>query len=127
MKQKSEWKNANFTDLSFLLQLESRLPRPEILSGYQSLLDGHIIHAVFLQINPEPNHHLSRISDEEGIFLPNARSRNFDAIVKNLKGLYDEEFGQTVLRLPDCYVLGHNPGMLKAKHKRICISLTLFF
>jgi hypothetical protein len=86
------------------------LPRPEQLSGYQSLLDGHLINSVWLQIDPEPVHHLAKIIDEEGTFLANARSRNIDAIVKNIKSLYEEELCQTVLVLPDCYVLGQNPG-----------------
>lgn len=95
----------------FFLQLESCMPRPEQLSSYQSLLDGHIIHSVWLQIDPEPNHHLSKILEEEGISLANARSKNFDAICRNLKSLYEEELCQTVLILPDCFVLGHNPGL----------------
>jgi hypothetical protein len=94
------------------LQLESCLPRPEQLSVYQSLLDGHLINSVWLQIDPEPNNHLSKIIDEEGLSLANARSKNFDAIVKNLKSLYEEELCQTVLILPDCFMLGHNPGLL---------------
>lgn len=95
----------------FFSQLESCLPHPEQLSGYQSLLDGHLIHSVFLQINPEPNLHLSRVIDEEAIHLANARSKNFDAIVRNIKSLYYDELDQTVLKLPDCYVLGQSPGM----------------
>lgn len=93
------------------LQLESCLPRPEQLSGYQSLLDGHLIHSVWLQIDPEPNHHLSKIIDEDGT-LGNSRTRNIDAIIKNIRSLYEDELCQTVLILPDCYVLGQNPGWL---------------
>jgi hypothetical protein len=80
------------------------------LTGYQTLLDGHLINSVWLQIDPEPVNHLSKIIDEEGIFLANARSRNIEAIVKNIKYLYEEELCQTLLVLPDCYVIGHNPG-----------------
>jgi hypothetical protein len=86
------------------------MPRPEQLSGYQSLLDGHLVNSVWLQIDPEPNNHLSKIIDEEGLSLANARSKNFDAIIKNLKSLYEEELCQTVLILPDCFILGQNPG-----------------
>lgn len=93
-------------------QLESCLPRPEQLSGYHSLLDGHLVHSVWLQIDPEPNHHLTKIIDEEGASLANARCRNIDSIVKNIKSLYEEELGQTILLLPDCYVLGQNPGKI---------------
>jgi hypothetical protein len=90
-------------------QLESCLPHPEILSGYASLLDGSIIHTVYLQIDPEPQHHPSKIANLDGINLANARAKNFDIIVRNLRNLYDEELGQTVLVLPDCQILGHNP------------------
>lgn len=68
------------------------------------------MNSVWLQIDPEPSHHLSKVIDEEGISLAIARSRNIDAIVKNLKSLYEDELCQTMLILPDCYVLGQNPG-----------------
>lgn len=100
------------------MQLESCLPRPELFAGYHSLLDGHLIHSVWLQIDPEPNHHLTKIIDEEGASLANARSKNIDAIVKNLKSLYEEELCQTMLILPDCYVLGQNPG----KHRPVFLQ-----
>lgn len=92
-------------------QLESCLPRPELLSGYHTLTDGQLINSVWLQIDPEPNHMWNKIIEEEGVAVANARCRNFDAIVSNLRTLYEEELGQTVLVLPDCYVLGHSPGM----------------
>lgn len=56
---------------------------------------------------------VNKIIEEEAIAVANARSRNFDAIVKNVRTLYEEELCQTVLVLPDCFVLGHSPGMLK--------------
>lgn len=90
-------------------QLESCLPRPEILTGYQSLLDGVIINSVCLQIDPEPQNHLVKSGGLEGPSLTQARCRNFCSIVKNLKALYEEELGQTVLMLPDCSVLGREP------------------
>lgn len=77
---------------------------------------------MWLQIDPEPNLHLSKIIDEEAIHLANARSKNFDAIVRNIKSLYEEELMQTVLILPDCYVLGQNPGMC-ARLRKECRSL----
>ncbi|XP_055701198.1 girdin [Phlebotomus papatasi] len=89
--------------------LESCLPRPEILSGYTSLLDGAIINSVVLQIDPEPQHHLVKLIGLDGVLLANARARNFDAIVRNLRNLYEEELCQRVLILPDCSVLGHSP------------------
>ena len=90
-------------------QLESCLPRPEIISGYASLLDGTILHTVYLQIDPEPQNQPLKINSLDGINLAHSRSKNFDIIIKNLRNLYDEELGQTVLVLPDCQILGHNP------------------
>lgn len=69
-----------------------------------------MIHNVWLQIDPEPNNLVAKVIDEGGISLANARSKNIDAIVKNLRSLYEEELCQTVLVLPDCYILGQNPG-----------------
>lgn len=91
-------------------QLESCLPRPEILTGYQSLLDGTILHSVWLQIDPEPQNHPTKLENIDDLTLANARAKNFDIIVKNLKTLYEEELNQTVLVLPDCSILGHKPG-----------------
>lgn len=62
-----------------------------------------------MQIDPEPQNHLTKLIDLDGIALSNARAKNFDAIVKNIKALYEEELGQTVLVLPDCVVMGHSP------------------
>ena len=53
---------------------------------------------------------MSKIIEEEGVAVGNARCRNIDAIVRNLRALYEEELCQTVLVQPDCYILGHNPG-----------------
>lgn len=75
-------------------QFESCLPRRENLKGYQSILDGHLINSVFIQIDPEPTNHLIKISDEDGTALATVRSRNIDAIVKNLRSIYEEELGQ---------------------------------
>lgn len=35
--------------------------------------------------------------------------KNFDAIIKNLKNLYDEELGMTLLVVPECICLGKAP------------------
>lgn len=104
-------------------QLESCLPRPELFAGYSSLLDGQLLHAVWLQIDPEPSYHLSKILDTDGHNSAYARSKNLDSIVKNIKNLYEEEFGQTVLAVPDCFILGKNPG----KWHFAFVSHSLFF
>uniref|UniRef100_A0A1Y9H394 HOOK N-terminal domain-containing protein n=1 Tax=Anopheles dirus TaxID=7168 RepID=A0A1Y9H394_9DIPT len=100
-----------FVNGALVSWIESCLPRHEIIAGYVSLLDGTILHSVYLQIDPEPQHHPSKIRGATEILttLAAARTRNFDAIVKNLRNLYDEELGQTILTLPDCSVLGHSP------------------
>lgn len=72
-------------------------------------MDGAIINSVVLQIDPEPQHHLVKLIGLDGVLLANARARNFDAIVRNLRNLYEEELCQRVLILPDCSILGHSP------------------
>ncbi|XP_023174149.2 girdin isoform X2 [Drosophila hydei] len=94
--------------------LESCLPRAELLAGYTSLLDGHIIHSVWLQIDPEPQNNPSELLSElSGHSLSIARAKNFECIVRNLKALFEEELGQTILVLPDAYMLGYYP---ESKH-----------
>ena len=85
------------------------MPRPEQLTGFASLLDGRIIHSVWLQIDPDPQHCPSDTREFSGIALSIARAKNFDCILRNLKGLYEEEFGQTIILLPDSYTLGYHP------------------
>ncbi|XP_058447746.1 girdin [Malaya genurostris] len=99
----------DFVNGSLISWIESCLPRHEIIAGYVSLLDGTILHAVYLQIDPEPQYHPVKLKNVEGLSLTISRSRNFDAIVRNLRNLYDEELGQTILALPDCSILGQAP------------------
>ncbi|XP_016966294.1 girdin isoform X2 [Drosophila biarmipes] len=98
-----------FVNSSLISWLESCLPRAELLTGYTSLLDGHIIHSVWLQIDPEPQNNPSELSDLNGKSLSIARAKNFECIVRNLKSLFEEELGQTILVLPDAFTLGHHP------------------
>lgn len=92
-------------------QLESCLPVHESLAGgYAALLDGTVLHKIWLQIDPEPQHHPQRLDTVDDLYVPNARAKNFDCICKNLKCLFEEELDQTVLVLPDCAILGHSPG-----------------
>lgn len=106
------------------LQIESCIPRPEILSGYQSLLDGSIVHSIWLQIDPEPPNHLISLAGLEGVSLANGRAKNFDAIIRNLKLLYEEELGQTILVLPDCFTLGYFPGNNENAVKTCIVDFT---
>ena len=91
------------------------MPRPEVLSGYSSLLDASIIHSVWLQIDPEPQHQPTDLINLEVIVLSTARAKNFDIVTRNMKSLYDDELGQTILILPDSYILGYNPGLIFLK------------
>lgn len=65
---------------------------------------------MWLQIDPEPQNHPGKLENIDDLTLANARAKNFDILVKNLKTLYEEELNQTVLVLPDCSILGHKPG-----------------
>lgn len=73
------------------------------------MLDGTIINNVWLQIDPEPQHQVSPIICVEGQSLSIGRAKNFESIIRNLKSLYEDELGQTILILPDSYVLGFTP------------------
>lgn len=93
--------------------MESCLPNPEQLSGYPALTDGTLLHKIWLQIDPEPQHHPVKLEHDEDISsLANARARNFDVVVRNIKILYEEELGQTLLVLPDCSIIGNSPGKI---------------
>lgn len=73
-------------------------------------MDGTLLHKIWLQIDPEPQLHPVQLDDDEDVCLANAKTRNFDVVVKNIKILYEEELGQTLLVLPDCSIIGHSPG-----------------
>lgn len=106
--------------------MESCLPNPEILTGYQSLLDATIFHVVWRQIDPEPPHHPIPLNDIEESMLRTARAKNFDCVIKNLKQLYEEELRQTLLIIPDCSILGHSPGKEYKKRRNILIKRSIF-
>lgn len=104
-----QWNQYNvFAEL--IAQVESCLPNPEELSGYPALTDGMLLHKIWLQIDPEPQHHPVKLEHDEDVSLGHARTRNIDVIVKNIKNLYEEELGQTLLVLPDCSIIGNAPG-----------------
>lgn len=90
--------------------MESCLPRPELLNGYQSLCDATIFHAVWRNIDPEPQSYPQPLTDLDETAIRNARAKNFDCVIRNMRALYEEELGQTMLVVPDCMILGHAPG-----------------
>ena len=100
------------------------MTRPEHLTGLTSLLDGNIIHSIWLQIDPDPQHCPADIRELSGIALCIARAKNFDCIIRNLKSIYEEEFSQTILLLPDSYTLGYHPDT-KQGLEQLKLLLTL--
>lgn len=64
---------------------------------------------MYLQIDPEPSCHITKLVGLEDQALILGRVKNFDAIVRNVKGLYEEELGMTLLVVPECICLGKAP------------------
>ncbi|KAI5637723.1 HOOK protein domain-containing protein [Phthorimaea operculella] len=89
--------------------LKSCLPNPEYITDYLSLSTGDILHQVYLQIDPEPSCHITKLAGLEDQALTLGKIKNFDAIIKNVKSLYEEELGMTLLVVPECICLGKAP------------------
>lgn len=64
---------------------------------------------MILQIDPEPPHHIAKLDGLEDQALIVGRIKNFDCIVKNIKALYEEELGQTLLVIPECITISKTP------------------
>lgn len=92
-----------------LFQLKSCLSSPECVKEYSSLFSGEILQQVYLQIDPEPSFHITKLAGLEDQALILGRVKNFDAIIKNVKSLYEEELGMTLLVVPECICLGKTP------------------
>lgn len=90
-------------------QLKSCLPNPECIAEYSTLFDGNILHQIYLQIDPEPSFHITKLAglDDQALIL--GRVKNFDSIIKNVKALYEEELSMTLLVVPECICLGKSP------------------
>lgn len=89
--------------------LKSCIPNPDVIAEYSSLFNGDILHQVYLQIDPEPPCHIIKLAGLEEQALILGRVKNFDAIIKNVKALYEEELGMTLLVVPECICLGKAP------------------
>ncbi|PZC72236.1 hypothetical protein B5X24_HaOG211677 [Helicoverpa armigera] len=89
--------------------LKSCVPNPDVIAEYSSLFNGDILHQVYLQIDPEPSCHITKLAGLEDQALILGRVKNFDAIIKNVKSLYEEELGMTLLVVPECICLGKSP------------------
>ncbi|CAG9787798.1 unnamed protein product [Diatraea saccharalis] len=89
--------------------LKSCLLNPNLVVEYASLFNGDILHQLYLQIDPEPSYHITKLTGLEEQALLLGRVKNFDAIIKNVKNLYEEELGMTLLVVPECICLGKSP------------------
>ncbi|CAF4801528.1 unnamed protein product [Pieris macdunnoughi] len=89
--------------------LKSCLANPGSIGDYASLFNGDILHQIYLQIDPEPSFHITKLAGLEDQALILGKIKNFDAIVKNVKNLYDDELGMTLLVVPECICLGKSP------------------
>ncbi|XP_054016628.1 girdin isoform X2 [Hylaeus anthracinus] len=97
----------------------SCLEDSNLLTSYDDLVDGILLHNVFLQIDPEPLH--NEIISPEGSSL--IRAKNLKVIVDNMKQLYEEELGHLVLKLPDTMHLGKEPELYVAEMKLLLLLL----
>lgn len=91
------------------MQLKTCLPNPEAITEYSALFNGDILHQVYLQIDPEPSFHITKLTGLEDQALLLGRVKNFDAVIKNIKTLYEEELTMTLLVIPECICLGKSP------------------
>ncbi|KAG7203145.1 hypothetical protein KM043_010265 [Ampulex compressa] len=97
----------------------SCLEDPDLLTNYDELVDGVLLHSVFLQIDPEPLHD-EVISSTGNIII---RIKNLKAIVNNMKQFYEEELGHLILRLPHIDNLGKEPELYVAEMKLLLLLL----
>jgi len=73
---------------------------------YETFFDGTAINEVLLQIDPEPSLPVPTPSNLQGLHITAARIKIFHSIIRNIKGIYEDELGQTIITLPDCVTLG---------------------
>uniref|UniRef100_A0A0P4Y8S8 Girdin n=3 Tax=Daphnia magna TaxID=35525 RepID=A0A0P4Y8S8_9CRUS len=73
---------------------------------YSQLIDGAFLDNVFSRLDPRTNGR-AHIQPAEDVYT---RIRNFDSLVRAVKGFYEDVLGQFVLvRLPDPVTLGRDP------------------
>ncbi|XP_015438063.1 PREDICTED: girdin isoform X1 [Dufourea novaeangliae] len=97
----------------------SCLEDSNLLTSYDDLVDGMLLHNVFLQIDPEPLH--DEIIAPEGSSL--IRAKNLKIIVDNMKQFYEEELGHLVLRIPDTTNLGKESELYVSEMKLLLLLL----
>lgn len=87
--------------------------------NYDDLVDGVLLHSVFLQINPEPLH--DEVVPSNG--NPVIRTKNLKTVVQNMKQFYEEELDHLILKLPDITNLGKEPESYIADMKLLLLLL----
>ncbi|XP_012258487.2 girdin isoform X3 [Athalia rosae] len=97
----------------------SCLEDPDTVVSYHDLVDGVVLHDVFLQINPEPLHD----GVVPSVGNPVIRTKNLDVIIGNVKQFYEEELGHLVLVLPDATKLGKDPESAIGETKLLLLLL----
>ncbi|KAL6440038.1 hypothetical protein ACFW04_002993 [Cataglyphis niger] len=95
----------------------SCLENPNV--NYEDLVDGVLLHNVFLQINPEPLHDEVVPSNGNSVI----RTKNLKTIVQNMKQFYEEELDHLILKLPDVTNLGKEPELYIADMKLLLLLL----
>ncbi|XP_011496229.1 PREDICTED: protein Daple [Ceratosolen solmsi marchali] len=89
------------------------------LTNYDDLVDGVLLHNVFLQIEPEPVH--DRVIPSGGD--SRVRVKNLEIIVDNIKQFYEEQLGHLLLTTPDTFKLGRDPERHVAEAKLLLLLL----
>ncbi|XP_011637432.1 girdin isoform X1 [Pogonomyrmex barbatus] len=97
----------------------SCLENPNVLANYEDLVDGVLLHSVFLQINPEPLH--DEVASSNG--NPVIRTKNLRTVIQNMKQFYEEELDHVILKLPDIANLGKEPELYIADMKLLLLLL----
>ncbi|XP_076661314.1 protein girdin [Halictus rubicundus] len=97
----------------------SCLEDPNLLTSYDDLVDGMLLHNVFLQIDPEPLHDEIIASEDS----PLIRAKNLKVVVDNIKQFYEEELGHLVLKVPDTTNLGKEPELYVSEMKLLLLLL----
>ncbi|XP_018393533.1 PREDICTED: girdin [Cyphomyrmex costatus] len=97
----------------------SCLEDPNVLANYEDLVDGVLLHSVFLQINPEPLHDEVVPSNNNPII----RIKNLKTVIQNMKQFYEEELDHVILKLPDVANLGKEPELYIADMKLLLLLL----
>ncbi|XP_014205802.1 protein Daple [Copidosoma floridanum] len=97
----------------------SCLEDPNALTNYDDLVDGVLLHNVFLQIDPEPLHDGITPSGGDS----KVRVKNLEIIIDNMRQFYEEQLGHLLLTVPDIIKLGRDPERHVSEAKLLLLLL----